>query len=220
MTQSSSSSSKVVERCVFLPFSIIGGCNSHSTIQVAGDKNASDHDEQRRHRLPAKSKPRRRATKEEDEAAGRERRGYWSAAAWCGRENKRRRRNKNKKGGQPADDDKKSNDGGGGVNKLVTTIKTSFSQLFVYKQSRDEEEEEEEKEMEIGFPTDVKHVTHIGLDGTTTATNHNPNKALDADADPDPQLDDWMSPAVSFPTISLKQLELAMTAQLHAHNFN
>jgi hypothetical protein len=25
-----------------------------------------------------------------------------------------------------------------------------------------------EREMEIGCPTDVKHVTHIGLDGSTT----------------------------------------------------
>ncbi|XP_010556145.1 PREDICTED: CRIB domain-containing protein RIC4-like isoform X3 [Tarenaya hassleriana] len=28
--------------------------------------------------------------------------------------------------------------------------------------------EETEAEMEIGFPTDVKHVTHIGIDGTMT----------------------------------------------------
>ncbi|OAY32279.1 CRIB domain-containing protein RIC4 [Manihot esculenta] len=39
--------------------------------------------------------------------------------------------------------------------RLVKGFKT-FSQLFVY--------EEEEEEMEIGGPTDVKHVTHIGWD--------------------------------------------------------
>lgn len=32
----------------------------------------------------------------------------------------------------------------------------------------EEEEEEEEIDIEIGCPTDVKHVTHIGLDGSAT----------------------------------------------------
>lgn len=62
--------------------------------------------------------------------------------------------------------------------------------------------------MEIGFPTDVKHVTHIGLDGSTTTnnnlnnfnTNNNNNNA------PPPEV-------LSFPSISLKQFELAMAAQ-------
>lgn len=41
----------------------------------------------------------------------------------------------------------------------------------MYKDEDDENEEEEEEEMgmEIGFPTDVKHVTHIGIDGSTTS---------------------------------------------------
>ncbi|KAK8940667.1 hypothetical protein KSP39_PZI009778 [Platanthera zijinensis] len=30
------------------------------------------------------------------------------------------------------------------------------------------DEEEEEKELQIGYPTDVKHVAHIGCDGTST----------------------------------------------------
>ncbi|KAG2265671.1 hypothetical protein HID58_075372 [Brassica napus] len=32
----------------------------------------------------------------------------------------------------------------------------------------EEEREEREAEMEIGFPTDVKHLSHIGVDGTMT----------------------------------------------------
>ncbi|XP_059309557.1 CRIB domain-containing protein RIC4-like [Lycium ferocissimum] len=40
----------------------------------------------------------------------------------------------------------------------------NFSQLFVDKDEM-EEEEEDEMGMEIGLPTDVKHVTHIGMDG-------------------------------------------------------
>lgn len=31
------------------------------------------------------------------------------------------------------------------------------------------EENEDDIGMEIGFPTDVKHVTHIGIDGTATS---------------------------------------------------
>ncbi|KAE9618609.1 hypothetical protein Lal_00047415 [Lupinus albus] len=43
----------------------------------------------------------------------------------------------------------------------------SLSQLFFFK----EEDIEKEIEMEIGYPTDVKHVTHIGLDGSTATNN-------------------------------------------------
>ncbi|GAB2277189.1 CRIB domain-containing protein [Dionaea muscipula] len=43
-----------------------------------------------------------------------------------------------------------------GVNRLVKSFK-NLSQLFTY--------EDELEELEIGCPTDVKHVTHIGWDG-------------------------------------------------------
>ncbi|XP_050208408.1 CRIB domain-containing protein RIC4 [Mercurialis annua] len=56
-----------------------------------------------------------------------------------------------------------------GFHRIVKSLKT-FSQLFVY------EEENEEVEMEIGVPTDVKHVTHIGWDG---AANTNPIQGWD-----------------------------------------
>ncbi|KAJ7957315.1 CRIB domain-containing protein RIC4-like [Quillaja saponaria] len=81
--------------------------------------------------------------------------------------------------------------------RLIRSIR-SFSQLFVYK----EDIEEMEAEMEIGLPTDVKHITHIGLDRSTTT-----NTAIN----------DWenlKAPEVlSFSSISLKQFELAMAAQ-------
>ncbi|CAN1837792.1 CRIB domain-containing protein RIC1 [Linum perenne] len=225
MTQSSSSSSssKIAERFIFLPISIIGaGCNSHSSIQVAGaDQNASDHHEghqrmkNQRRRIPTKSSsqskplPSRRDELEEDDELSRWR---WSAAVLCSREKKRRKNNKITGPHRPSNS-------AGGVNKLVTTMKASISQLFVYKQSAEDEEEEDEEEMEIGFPTDVKHVTHIGLDGST--------KGVDADADADAEKEDWTeklkAPAdqiISFPTISLKQFEIAMAAQAHGRNFN
>ncbi|KAL7177038.1 hypothetical protein ACSBR2_030382 [Camellia fascicularis] len=88
-----------------------------------------------------------------------------------------------------------------GIHRLVKTFK-SFSQLFVYK-------EEMEMEMEIGFPTDVKHVTHIGWDGTTTTTNttNNPIKG---------SWENLTAPEIlSFPSISMRQFELAMAAQVN-----
>lgn len=62
--------------------------------------------------------------------------------------------------------------------------------------------------MEIGLPTDVKHVTHIGLDGSaTTNTTANPLKASSWE-------NNFNTPEIlSFPSISLKQFELAMAAQ-------
>ncbi|KAF7132138.1 hypothetical protein RHSIM_Rhsim09G0035800 [Rhododendron simsii] len=99
-----------------------------------------------------------------------------------------------------------------GVHRLVKTIK-SFSHLFVYKE---EMEERSETEMEIGFPTDVKHVTHIGWDGTNTMIKPDhkgsswENLTVTAPPPPNDQF-------LSFPnSVSLRQFELAMAAQAHA----
>ncbi|XP_059317041.1 CRIB domain-containing protein RIC4-like [Lycium ferocissimum] len=73
-----------------------------------------------------------------------------------------------------------------GVHTLIKRSFKGFSQLFVYKK----EIEEVEMEMEIGYPTDVKHVTHVGWDGST--------KTLEL---------------LSLPSISIKQFELAMAVQ-------
>ncbi|XP_027087156.1 CRIB domain-containing protein RIC4 [Coffea arabica] len=51
------------------------------------------------------------------------------------------------------------------IQKLFKNFK-NLSQLFAYK---DDEIEEEGTGMEIGLPTDVKHVTHIGIDGSATS---------------------------------------------------
>ncbi|OVA01678.1 CRIB domain [Macleaya cordata] len=56
------------------------------------------------------------------------------------------------------------------LQKLMKNFK-NFSQLFMYKEEI--EDDEMKMEMEIGFPTDVKHVAQIGWDGngsTATAT--------------------------------------------------
>lgn len=74
--------------------------------------------------------------------------------------------------------------------------------LHIVADYKDVEEIDMEIELEIGFPTDVKHVTHIGYDRSMT-TNLEKN------------WDNIETPEVhSFPAISLKQFEDAMTAQL------
>ncbi|XP_061357392.1 CRIB domain-containing protein RIC4 [Gastrolobium bilobum] len=52
-------------------------------------------------------------------------------------------------------------------NRLFKGFK-NFSQLFLEKE---EELEELEIDMEIGCPTNVQHVTHIGLDGIATSAD-------------------------------------------------
>ncbi|KAM0052888.1 putative CRIB domain-containing protein RIC2/4 [Helianthus debilis subsp. tardiflorus] len=81
------------------------------------------------------------------------------------------------------------------VDRLVRSTFKSVTQIFAYK---DFEDIESETELEIGLPTDVKHVTHIGTDGTVTT---NPDK-------------DWdhlqLPETLSFPSASLEQLGLQM----------
>ncbi|XP_030536508.2 CRIB domain-containing protein RIC4-like isoform X2 [Rhodamnia argentea] len=82
--------------------------------------------------------------------------------------------------------------------KLRKSIK-GFTQLFVYRE--EEEMEEIDVELEIGYPTDVKHVTHIGLDGSTHT-------------DPVKEWENINTPELlAFPSLSLKQFEFAMAAR-------
>lgn len=59
--------------------------------------------------------------------------------------------------------------------------------------------EEPEKEMEIGLPTDVKHVGHIGWDGSNSMKSWENLKT--------PEI-------IAFSSVSLQQFELAMAAQV------
>lgn len=85
-----------------------------------------------------------------------------------------------------------------GFQKLAKSIK-NLSHYFVF----EEEEDEEEVEMEIGFPTDVQHVAHIGLDGLSHTVS---SKKSSWDMAPPAEF----LPLTSF---SMKQFELAMAAQ-------
>ncbi|KAJ3709184.1 hypothetical protein LUZ61_012889 [Rhynchospora tenuis] len=58
------------------------------------------------------------------------------------------------------------------ISKLIKSFKSSLSHFLenLYK----DEEEEEEKEMVIGYPTDVRHVTHVGVEGLNNAKQELP----------------------------------------------
>jgi hypothetical protein len=54
-----------------------------------------------------------------------------------------------------------------GIRKLIKSFK-SLSHIFeIYK----EEDDDDDEGIEIGFPTDVQHVAHIGLDGSTNVSS-------------------------------------------------
>ncbi|TVU25490.1 hypothetical protein EJB05_28005 [Eragrostis curvula] len=56
-----------------------------------------------------------------------------------------------------------------GIRKLIKSFK-SLSHIFeIYKD--DDEDEDMDTGIEIGFPTDVQHVAHIGLDGSTNVSS-------------------------------------------------
>ncbi|THU43957.1 hypothetical protein C4D60_Mb02t02330 [Musa balbisiana] len=82
-----------------------------------------------------------------------------------------------------------------GFQKLIRSFK-SLPQLFaVY--DDEEEEEEEEVVMEIGFPTDVQHVAHVGWDGFHGVSAMNWVKG--------PEF-------LPLPSLSMRQLEVAAMA--------
>ena len=58
-----------------------------------------------------------------------------------------------------------------GIRKLIKSFK-SLSHIFeIYKEDDDENEDDIDAGIEIGFPTDVQHVAHIGLDGSTNLSS-------------------------------------------------
>ncbi|KAM6545745.1 hypothetical protein CsatB_026481 [Cannabis sativa] len=174
-----------MERLVVFPFAI--GCNSESSVAL-GKNSTTVNDQQQTPSddLEENKPPRRRENTEETSSS-------------------LSRSVKKKKNGFFSFLNLPKRNISGGIQRLIRSIK-SFSQMFVYKEE-ESESDESENEMVIGFPTDVKHVTHIGLDGSTTP---NPNTVKEIMG-----IGMGMgSPEVlSFPTISLKQFELAMTAQ-------
>ncbi|XP_072974193.1 CRIB domain-containing protein RIC4-like [Typha angustifolia] len=83
-----------------------------------------------------------------------------------------------------------------GLQKLIKSFKSTLSQFFVVY----EEDEEDEREMEIGLPTDVQHVGHIGWDGLNNLSSMK-------------SWDDRAPELLSLPSLSMRQFELAMASQ-------
>ncbi|KAM0931316.1 hypothetical protein ACQ4PT_000374 [Festuca glaucescens] len=110
------------------------------------------------------------------------------------------------------------------VARLLRGFKNLSHQIFAVHDDEDEDDEEEQ-EMVIGLPTDVKHVAHIGWDGSTSTTTslRSWNRAA-----PNPPPDAAASTSSSSgaappeqaqaqpPALSARQLELAMAAQASA----
>ncbi|KAG7598427.1 CRIB domain [Arabidopsis suecica] len=61
-------------------------------------------------------------------------------------------------------DNSSANISDGTIYNVIQSFK-SFTRIFI---RYEEETKEREAEIEIGFPTDVKHLSHIGVDGTMT----------------------------------------------------
>ncbi|CAO2148816.1 unnamed protein product [Urochloa humidicola] len=58
-----------------------------------------------------------------------------------------------------------------GIRKLIKSFK-SLSHIFeIYKEDEDDDDDDMDGGIEIGFPTDVQHVAHIGLDGSTSVSS-------------------------------------------------
>ncbi|KAF0916511.1 hypothetical protein E2562_007589 [Oryza meyeriana var. granulata] len=112
------------------------------------------------------------------------------------------------------------------VARLLRGFK-NLSQIFaVYEDDDEEEEEEEEREMVIGLPTDVKHVAHIGWDGSTNTTTSlrswnraappSSSAAAASTSSALPAQAPAQAPQPPLPAFSMRQFELAMAAQAAA----
>lgn len=57
-----------------------------------------------------------------------------------------------------------------GIRKLIKSFR-SLSHIFEIYKDGDDEEEDGGMDIQIGFPTDVQHVAHIGLDGSSNVAS-------------------------------------------------
>ncbi|XP_031284267.1 CRIB domain-containing protein RIC4-like [Pistacia vera] len=179
-----------MERFVLLPFS--AGCISESSIAVGV--------QQQQQPSPP---PRRSSSSKPAAAAGAEIHNSSTTAIKNQEEDEESISSESMKGSFRSLPNSKP-DLSTGLNRLCKGLK-NFSQFFAYK------EEEMEEEMEIGLPTDVMHVTHIGLDGCTTTTtnnNQNQNNNNNNNSIKGSNWENIMAPGL----LSLGQFELSMAA--------
>uniref|UniRef100_A0A0D9V9J5 CRIB domain-containing protein n=1 Tax=Leersia perrieri TaxID=77586 RepID=A0A0D9V9J5_9ORYZ len=122
------------------------------------------------------------------------------------------------------------NGGGGGKMKgesLMARILRGFKNLShqIFAVYEEEDEDEEEREMVIGLPTDVKHVAHIGWDGSTSTTSSlrswnraapPPATAAASTSAASPAPAPATQQQAPLPAFSMRQFEMAMAAQAAA----
>ncbi|CAO2181934.1 unnamed protein product [Urochloa humidicola] len=135
-------------------------------------------------------------------------------------------------GGAPARQAAPAAAGGSKGESLVARLLRGFKNLSqIFAVYDEEEEEEEEREMVIGLPTDVKHVAHIGWDGSTSTTTSlrswnraapppppaSSSSASASAAAPPSQPQHQQQPPEQYPlplpALDMRQFELAMAAQ-------
>ncbi|CAL4953037.1 unnamed protein product [Urochloa decumbens] len=128
--------------------------------------------------------------------------------------------------------------GGNKGESLVARLLRGFKNLSqIFAVYDEEDEEEEEREMVIGLPTDVKHVAHIGWDGSTSTTTSlrswnrapPPPPAAASSSSASASTSTAAAPAqhqhqhqppeqypLPLPALDMRQFELAMVAQAAA----
>ncbi|KAG8089802.1 hypothetical protein GUJ93_ZPchr0011g28895 [Zizania palustris] len=97
-----------------------------------------------------------------------------------------------------------------GIKKLIRSFRSLSSHIFeMYREVDDDDDDEGmEIDIEIGFPTDVQHVAHIGLDGSSGNITTSLRRGLQEEA----------RELLSLSTnLTMEHLEHAM-ASLAAHN--
>ncbi|XP_019094281.1 PREDICTED: CRIB domain-containing protein RIC2-like isoform X2 [Camelina sativa] len=146
-----------MERFVILPFSL--GCSTQSSVAVVTTHQHKKPNQliKRREETGENGSVKKECTKMENNGVG--------ANTSDGREES------DENGSFKKEYTKMDNNGANisdGIYRIIRSFK-SFSHYFI---RYEEETKEREAEMEIGFPTDVKHLSHIGIDGIMTTFDH------------------------------------------------
>ncbi|XP_010478071.1 PREDICTED: CRIB domain-containing protein RIC2-like isoform X3 [Camelina sativa] len=136
-----------MERFVILPFSL--GCSTQSSVAVV-----TTHQHKKPNQLIKSTyflHPRREETGEN------------------GSVKKECTKMENNGVGANTSDGREESDENGSFKKEYTKMDNNGANIS---DGYEEETKEREAEMEIGFPTDVKHLSHIGIDGIMTTFDH------------------------------------------------
>ncbi|XP_010499214.1 PREDICTED: CRIB domain-containing protein RIC2-like isoform X1 [Camelina sativa] len=152
-----------MERFVILPFSL--GCSTQSSVAVV-----TTHQHKKQNQLIKR--------REESDENGSLKKEYTKMDNnGVGANTSDEREESDENGSFKKEYTKMDNNGANisdGIYRIIRSFK-SFSHFFI---RYEEETKEREAEMEIGFPTDVKHLSHIGVDGTMTTFDNSSSSSF------------------------------------------